>query len=248
VGVLTEIATNPIHLATLPALFTSDGLEVQSPAQLLQQLGISKITELVSSLRPLPGDVQKAPTGVIQDPAGVAIGFNGSPKDSGAGAASIAIYQQFPDLQPIPSIKPRSAIFNSSTGPGHRVLHTYSPELAGSPGTSSARQQVIEDLANAYANALGAFRERAPDLGADGTLLNLIPVSAGDFANQFKLGKPYFHLHPSYTICAIALALNWWRSSSSALPPLTLYFHEQPVYKLATDVMDGLAAAAGAAH
>jgi hypothetical protein len=69
------------------------------------------------------------------------------------------------------------------------------------PGASSDRQQVIEDLANAYERAR-ASRERAPDLGADGTLLNLIPVSAGDFANQFKLGAPYAHLHPSYTICA----------------------------------------------
>jgi hypothetical protein len=181
--VLTEIATNPIHLATLPELFTSDRLEVQNPAQLLQQLGISKITELVSTLRPLPGDVQKARTGVIQEPAGVAIGFNGSSKTSRT------------------PTRTRSSVSREGPRPRRR-RHALEPH----PSLCRRLRQSVQ--------ARRTVRSPAPELH--------------DLRH--------------------ALALNWWRSSSSALPPLTLYFHEQAIYKLATDVMDGLAAAAGAAH
>ena len=174
----TEVAINPIHVQALSAdLFAGDGLIVVEPAELLRQQGLDDLVELGSTLGPVQGGVQDAPAGAIQDPAGSAIGSGRRPA---GGGASGAIYQKFADLMPIPSIEPRSAIFNSSTGPGRRVLHTHSPRLAGSPGQSEDRRHVIEDLANAYANALAAFADRAAELGADGTMLNLVPVSAGD--------------------------------------------------------------------
>jgi hypothetical protein len=238
----TEVAKNPIHLHMLPDVFIRKGLEVQSPRELLQQLGITKPSELVSALHPVHGAVQTAPQGVIQDPAGVAIEVGGDPKASGARGASGAIYSQFPDLKPIPPIQRGSAIFNSSTGPGRRVLHTYSPELKGSPESSKARQRALQDLTNAYANALEVFRERAADLGADGTLLNLVPVSGAIYSREF-IDSKYNHLHPSYTICAMVLALAWWRRSGPVLPSLTIYFYDKPVYNAANGVVTTLAAA-----
>ncbi len=228
------IATNPIHLGTLPDAFTPDGLEADG-AKLLPQLGVANLSELVGALHLTQGGVQAAPVGAIQDPAGVAIGAGVEPIATHAGGASAAIYSAFPDLRPIPQIQPRSAVFNSSTGAGHRVLHTHSPELAGSPRSTEPRRQAMEDLANAYANALEAFRDRAADLGEHGTLLNLVPVSAGIFAGDFVV-PALGHLHPSYTICATVLALNWWRGTGSASPSLTIYFFEPPVYDAALAV------------
>src|SRR5262245_47782829 len=214
-AVPTEVAKNPIQLQTLQqSLFARDGVEVIDPGELLRQQGVDKVGQLVSTLSPVQGGLQEAPKGAIQDPAGSAIGSGHRP--AGAGASG-AIYQKFTDLLPIPSIRPRSAIFNSSTGPGRRVLHTYSPRLGGSPGQSEDRRRAIEDLANSYANALVAFRDRAPELGVDVTMLNLVPVSAGIFCDRFT-DTTLDHLHPSYTMCAIALALGWWRGSVGSLP------------------------------
>jgi hypothetical protein len=230
----TEIAIDPIHVQTLSAeLFAVDGLAVVEPAELLRQQGLDNLGELVSTLTPVQGGVQDAPAGAIQDPAGSAIGSGRRPA---GGGASGAIYQKFADLMPIPSIEPRSAIFNSSTGPGRRVLHTYSPRLAGSPGQSEDRRHVIEDLANAYANALAAFADRAAELGADGTMLNLVPLSAGIFSGRFT-DPTLDHLHPSYTVCAVALALGWWLRTGASPPPLTVYYFKPDVFTAARAVL-----------
>jgi hypothetical protein len=231
----TEIAINPIDMQTLlPVdLFAGDGLAVVEPAELLRQQGLDELGELVGTLSPVQGGVQDAPTGAVQDPAGSAIGSGRRPA---GGGASGAIYQRFTDLMPIPSIEPRAAIFNSSTGPGRRVLHTHSPRLTGSPGRSEDRRQVIEDLANAYANALAAFADRAAELGGEGTMLNLVPVSAGIFSGRFN-DTTLDHLHPSYTVCAVALALGWWRRTGASAPPLTIYYFKPDVFTAARTVL-----------
>jgi hypothetical protein len=239
-----EIATNPIHLDPLPDVFDSEGLEIVRPLELLQQSGVNDLSRLVGLLQPDPGAVQDAPSGAIQDPAGTAIGA-GKGGFAGARGASAAIYEKFPDLEPIPSIQPRSAIFNSSTGAGRRVLHTFSPTLSGSPQSSQDRRQALEDLANAYANAVEAFRDSAAALGEDGALLNLVPVSASIFAHAFK-DPAYDHLHPSYTICAIALALDWSRGSGLVPDSLKIHFYmpgttDNPVYEAAKGVIKSLA-------
>jgi hypothetical protein len=95
--------------------------------------------------------------------------------------------------------------------------------LGGSPGSSKDRQQALEDLANAYANAVEAFRDRADALGEDGSLLNLVPMSAAIFAHAFK-DPTYNHLHPSCTICAIVLALDWSRRSGFVPHSLKIHF------------------------
>ena len=233
----TEVAKNPIEVQTLaPDLFVRDGLEIADPGELLQQQGLDQHGQLVGTLSPVQGGVQDAPEGAIQDPAGSAIGSGRRP--AGAGASG-AIYQKFTDLMPIPSIEPRSAIFNASTGPGCRVLHTHSPRLAGSPGQSDDRRRAIEDLANAYANALVAFADRAVELGADGSMLNLVPVSAGIFCGRFT-DTTLDHLHPSYTMCAVLLALGWWRGTGASPPPLTIYFFKPEVFEAATKVLADL--------
>jgi hypothetical protein len=233
----TEIANNPIRLETLqPDLFVRDGLEIVDPGALLRQLGLDTVGELVGTLVPVQGGVQDAPHGAIQDPAGSAIGSGHRP--AGAGASG-AIYQRFPDLMPIPRIEPRSAIFNSSTGPGRRVLHTHSPRLEGSPERNEDRRRAIEDLANAYANALVAFSARAAELADDGTALNLVPVSAGIFCGRFT-DPTLDHLHPSYTMCAVVLALGWWRGSGGSLPPATIFFYKSEVFEAASSVLAAL--------
>ena len=233
----TEVARNPIEVQTLaPDLFVRDGLEIADPGELLQQQGLDQHGQLVGTLSPVQGGVQNAPGGAIQDPAGSAIGSGRHP--AGAGASG-AIYQKFTDLMPIPSIEPRSAIFNASTGPGCRVLHTHSPTLAGSPGQRDDRRRAIEDLANAYANALVAFADRAVELGTDGSMLNLVPVSAGIFCGRFT-DTTLDHLHPSYTMCAVLLALGWWRGTGASPPPLTIYFFKPEVFEAATQVLADL--------
>ena len=116
------------------------------------------------------------------------------------------------------------------------MVHTYSPQLQGSPQDRDDRRQAIEDLANAYSNTLEAFRDGTPSLTADDLkLLNLVPVSARIYAGEFKMPAPYDHLHPSYTLCALAIALNYWASSYAA-PSLALYYNDPVVYADAQSV------------
>ena len=212
--------------------FSPDGLVISDPVGLLADLGVSAPT-----IR--RGGVHRAATGAVQDPAGSAVGQRGRPR---GGGASGAIYAAFPDLSPIPDIPPGGAVFNASEGAGRRVLHTHSPRLSGQPTSSEARRAVLADLANAYANAIVAFTRRAADLGPDGTLLNLVPVSASIYAGAFA--SPHFgspHLDPSYTITAtlIAVAAVDERGASplsGAFPSLELYYFAEDVYLAAQEL------------
>ena len=244
---IREFATNPFHLTDpLPDVFDSVGLEIDRLGELLEQLGVSNLDGLVGVLGPPdPGGVQNAPTGVIQDPAGSAVGGT-----LGGGGSSGKIYKKFlPELEPIPWIEPRSAIFNTSIGKGQRVLHTHSPKLQGVPSSAKDRRQVLEDLANSYSNALEAFRVRAPHLDKHGKLLNLVPVSAAIYAGSFadkKFITPNLrsgHLRPSYTICAVVLALDWSRRRDFLPQSVTIHFwsDDNRVYEAAKGVMEGLA-------
>lgn len=234
-----EVAENPIHVRPVAVdVFARRGLEIADPGGLLLHQGVDRPGEPFGDLRSVQGGVQDAGAGAIQDPAGSAIGSGHRPT---GGGASGAIYAKFPDLVPIPRIEPRSAIFNSSTGPGRRVLHTHSPYLSGSPDQSEDRRRVIEDLANAYANALVAHADRFAELGADVASLNLVPVSAGIVSGAFA-DTTLDHLHPSYTFCALALALGWWRGTGAALPALTIYFFKPEVLTAATNVLAELGA------
>jgi hypothetical protein len=232
------VAVDPITLPELPdACFSADGTVVVDVAGLLAHCGLDEgVThDLLRSIELRHGGVQDAGRGAIQDPAGSAIG---SSRPSGAGASG-AIYAAFTDLEPIPWIEPRSAIFNAARGPGRRVLHTHSPRLSGTPASAADRHRVLEDLANAYANALEAFDRHAATLGSDGSRLNLVPVAAAIFAGRFR-HPALDHLHPSYTLTALLLAAAWFRATGCALPRLSMSFHASRVFDAACEVVGGI--------
>jgi hypothetical protein len=227
---IQEVSINPIQIGkTDSSDFSSDGLVVTHPLQILNGLGYTDLTSILAKLPAVHhGGVQSAPIGVIQDPAGSAIGTRHKPRGSGAAGA---IYAKFPDLKEIDPIAPRSSIFNRSIGPGHRVLHTHSPRLAGSPTSASARSKVLEDLSNSYYNAVVAVNRRSGALGEHGKLLNLVPVSAsiyaGDFADD-QHDPP--HLDRSYTLTAIMIAIGEALKTGESLVDLTLHCFSQDAY------------------
>jgi hypothetical protein len=230
-----EVAVNPVVLPDLPvACFTEVGA-VADVAGVADLAGVAEVAPLLGSLELRHAGVHTAARGVIQDPAGSAIG-GGRPSGSGA---SGAIYAAFPDLEPIPWIEPRAAILNSSRGPGRRVLHTHSPQLAGTPESPVDRRQALEDLANAYANAIEAVRREAVELGDHAGVLNLVPVAASIFAGAFRY-PGLDHLHPSYSITAVLIASGWSRSTGDPLPHLTLSFFGSRVFEVATEVVGRL--------
>ena len=79
-------------------------------------------------------------------------------------------------------------------------------------------------------------------MGADGALLNLVPVSAAIFAGPFANAKyASAHLHPSYSIAAIALAAATLAKAGTTLPAMTLYYYPADVFADAQAVMKTLA-------
>jgi hypothetical protein len=232
---IQEVAVNPIRIdVTDAAEFSDDGLIVTQPWHLLQRLGYTDVPAMLGHLPAIhQGGVQTARTGVIQDPAGSAIGTGSRP---GGGGASGAIYATFPDLKPIDAIEPRSAIFNRSTGPGRRVLHTHSPMLPDNPRSADQRNRALADLANAYYNALVAVSRRSDALGPDGTLLNLVPVAAAIYGGGFvhpRFNPP--HLDPSYTLTAILIAIGELLRNHASIVPLALYYFRSETYRAAAD-------------
>lgn len=179
------------------------------------------------------GGVNRAEVGVIQDPAGTAIGA----ELPVGGGASGAIYNTF-DLNPIPWIEEGEAVFNSAKGDGRRVLHTHSPVLEGSPHNHDDRINAILDLANAYYNAVIVFNERSGELGDDGMILNLVPVSASIFAGKFlrrDLGMG--HLDVSFTFASIAIAIGKLLIDGVIVPRMNIWFYDKIVYEKAVEYM-----------
>lgn len=185
------------------------------------------------------GAVQQRPHGVIQDPAGSAVGA----RSLSGGGASGAIYAAFPDLRPIPNMAVGAAVFNRSSGPGRRVLHTHSPVLHGDPDDADARAAALVRLADAYANALTAVGDRADALGADGRTCNLVPVAGSIFARAFGRERlsAVAHLDPSYTLVAVIVAGASVRTDAP-LPALTLCCFDADVAARAEIVRSELAA------
>jgi hypothetical protein len=176
------------------------------------------------------GGINKAKIGVIQDPAGSAIGAQYL---FGAGASG-AIYDTF-ELNPIPWIEPEQCVFNSTSYDGKRVLHTHSPTLEGSPHKHNDRMKAIISLSNAYYNTIIAFNEKSNELGNDGKLLNMVPISASIFAGRFlrKLGGG--HLDPSFTFMAIAVAIGKLLLNKQQIPKMTIYFYDPQVCQRARE-------------
>ena len=139
--------------------------------------------------------------GVIQDPAGAAIGSNTIPAKSSAGGLSKAIYSNFPDLHKIPSIISGNSIFNSGPRDSKRILHTHSPLLSKAQNIHEA----IDLIKKAYYNAINTFLDNT---NHGQTTLNLCAISASLY------GRPYVsqfgqeeHLDPSITLLALTAAI-----------------------------------------
>ena len=180
------------------------------------------------------GAVQQQARGIIQDPAGSAVGA----RSLSGGGASGAIYGAFPDLRPIPAMAVGGAVFNRSTGAGRRVLHTHSPVLQGDPADAADRAAALVQLIDAYANALLAVSERAAELGDDGAVCNLVPVAGSIFAGSFRRGRFFrvAHLDPTYTLVAIVVAIAQARADDATLPALTLCCFDADVAQRAAEV------------
>lgn len=184
--------------------------------------------------------VQSCPTGVVQDPAGSAVGTGRKPS---GGGGSGAIYGHFHDLDPVPDMNPGEAEFNTSTGPGGRVLHSYSPEIhmdtthldTNDPANC---QWVLQELANAYLNAYRAKHMVAgtPPTETDFDVFNACPLSGRIFAGKYK-NTVLNHLDPSYTITAMLIAQAEANRAGEKLPTITLCYYDAPVYAEGVKVM-----------
>ncbi len=222
--------------ARLPdAWFSARGLAIDDLAAVLEALGVVvPDVELAEALPEVRNHgVDAAPTGVIQDPAGSAVG---APVPSGGGASG-AIYARFGDLQAIPAMPEKAAVCNASVGPGRRVLHSHAPQLVGQPQREADRSANLAAMATTYANALLAFVDAAPRLGPDGATLHLVPVSSSIYAGSFARDRIFTraHLDPSYTIVAIVAALAHVRAQGTPLPHTTLCYRDRDVYERALD-------------
>lgn len=207
-------------------------LHYKTILNLLNEDKIKRINDYMPTV--IYGGIDKAPIGVIQDPAGSAIGAG---KPSGGGASG-AIYSRF-NLNPIPWIDEGECIFNSSTSNGKRILHTHSPTLNGSPHNNDDRVIAILELTNAYYNAIVLFNKKSNELGDDGKLLNLVPVSASIFAGRFlrrDLGNG--HLDVSFTFLAIAIAISKLLDENIQIPKMNIYFYDKEVYESALIYME----------
>ncbi|MFM9950697.1 MAG: hypothetical protein ACKV1O_22360 [Saprospiraceae bacterium] len=229
--------------------FSENGLVVSAPKSLLGKLGYGDQLDALSLHQPtlVNGAIQNAPTGIIQDPAGSAIGSGVAPS---GGGGSGAIYSKFHPLDPIPAIKQGESIFNTAPA-GQRLLHTYSPNLFAlslSPSLASDCQKALEHIANAYANAYLAGNYAATLPGGPlehVNLLNFSPISAAIFAGAFKYnfgkdskGNPIMHLHPSYTLTALWIAQASLLAEQVPLLASAIYFYDKAVFKAVQAVMD----------
>jgi hypothetical protein len=178
--------------------------------------------------------ISEAEPGVIQDPAGTAIGSNSKPS---GGGASGAIYQKFPDLEPISNIEPGESIFNTSNGPGRKILHTHSYHFGGLNPNKDV-EKVINKLARTYYNAIVRFNEKNPTLEKqDQGILNLVPVSASIYAGDFK-NNDLNHLDPLYTIAGIYIAISKIYEHKGEIPRINLYYFDPKVYSAAKNILD----------
>lgn len=133
-------------------------------------------------------------SGVIQDPAGSAVGTGFRPMGGGLSGAIYRLYT----LDPIPNIAPCESILNTATG--CRVLHTHSPAIFNAVDVWDA----VRQISAGYYSALVEFIETHVRHGE--STLNLCALAAGIFAGRFS-NPEYGHLDPTITQVALVHAL-----------------------------------------
>lgn len=209
-------------------------------ADLLKQLGYTDELDAVSGSLPalVNSGVDQASEGVIQDPAGSAVGSGVAPI---GGGASGAIYSRFPHLEPVPGIEQTQAVFNSTEGEGGRVLHSFSPHLTGSPQQPADCTNALNKLANAYFNAFLCEKLIPPAPGVTEKFKEFaaVPLAGKIFAHDFK-NSDLEHLHPGYTVAAMLIAQAEMLRAGKVMPKVYLYYFDKPVYREAIAVMDAL--------
>lgn len=162
------------------------------------------------------GSITNQSKGVIQDPAGSAIGVPSSPANCSAGGLSGAIYKKFTELAPIPDI----AVGKSCLNPGFpRIVHTHSPELFNPDYKSGKKglKDAIQELSEAYYEAIHSFIQGESDHHQD--TLHLCAISASIYGGHFIAGGPGGnHIDPSLTISAVIIALaNYEKNNPGVL-------------------------------
>ena len=205
---------------------------------LLTELGYSAELNALGQALPVAINkgVQSAHIGVVQDPAGSAIGSGHFPSGSGG---SGAIYKHFSDLKPVPQINQTEAVFNESEQDGGRVLHSYSPYLNGSPSDLKDCTTALQDLSNTYFNAFMAERLLPPAPGTPEvvTEFGAVPLAGRIFAQAFK-NETLNHLHPGYTIASLLIAHAEMIRANKTLPAVKVYYFDSTVYNVAVSVLD----------
>jgi len=216
-------------------LFESDDMKYSAIQDILVSRKIDPYITKIFKINLINKAISDASPGVIQDPAGTAIGSNERPM---GGGASGAIYRKFDDLEPITSIEPGESVFNNSKGEGKKIIHTHSYKLFGfDPESERDVNIVIDKLAETYYNAIVRFNEKDSTLDSeDQGILNLVPVSAGIFADRFK-DNELNHLDPIYTLAAIYIAINRANNNKEDIPELNLYYFDPVVYQAAKNLL-----------
>jgi hypothetical protein len=169
------------------------------PAESIQK---EQLQQAANSFQLNIGLITRA-AGVIQDPAGAAIGQTCAPENSTAEGLSRAIYNKFKNrLQPIPRIESGKSQFNATKDPdAKRILHTHAPHLSSVKNVNDA----VDALSDTYYNAIVAFLTNTDH---QQNTLNLCAVSAGIYSASFAL--PFgqaTHLDPSITLTSLTIAL-----------------------------------------
>ncbi len=115
-------------------------------------VSLQRLLEASQRFSVTAGSITDEPKGIIQDPAGSAVGSGTSPSGSGL---SGAIYGKFKNLAPIPNVTPGQSVFNPNGSPdSKRILHTHSPNLSAAAGDLGKAVALIKD---AYLNAIKVF-------------------------------------------------------------------------------------------
>jgi hypothetical protein len=163
-----------------------------------KQLNRQKIIDAARKINIQVGSILDV-DGVIQDPAGIAVGGS----FSGAGGLSGAIYKKFNKFKPIPRIPSGASIFDTSKdNQAKRILHTYSPHLS----VAKNIEEVIDLLTNAYYGAIKRFVEDQQQHCHN--QLNLSPISASIYAGSFTRNFDGInHLDPTITLVCITAAI-----------------------------------------
>ena len=182
---------------------------------------------------------------VIQDPAGSAIGTGDHPYGSGASGVIYNMFRGSNKLACIPQINPTESTYghyhnfaNSSDSKNPMkapVIHTHSPIASGSPLKREDRNIFMKSLVDSYKSCISIWLNK--DVYSSRTELSLVPLAASIYGGNFRYNfKSCAHLHPSYTLAAILIAVSQIsvpEKRKNYMSNVYLWFYEKEVYDTA---------------